>query len=310
MKRTLSRLCLPWTFVFVSLAAPQTKRTVVIEEIQSADAKQAQLVRDTVGFWLKRSEDLRVVGAGGDIVLSGSVAPSRPRQVAIVIGAKRVSLTEKIEGSDSDVGFLAKQLANRIHFRLTQKWLPEIASSERFTPRDTLIVAASDPIQQIEPPAPSGSTQPKVKASLNVDRGAGSTYTFGETVKIGFKVDRECFVTIYNVDSAGNVTLLFPNPYSTNNRVVANKEYNIPGDTEPWDIEVGGDEGLERVTLIATLTPWNFPGREDSAKAISVVSKGIDLFAKSLQVKLRADKIDSYTTASVRFYSVKKRGQE
>lgn len=276
---------------------------IFIAEIRASNPAQAKVVSDTLVFWLKRSGSVKLAMArnAADIVLTGRVTPNAdaPNQVCLTINAG--SLSEERAGEAADLGFMTRQVANTIHHRVTGKWLRGIGNNEKLTAQDTLILLASDPLQQVAPSAEQNTE--KINLSLTVDRGADSTYHFGETVKIHFRVDRDCLVSIFNTDNQGVTTLLFPNRYSPNNQVRANRDYELPGNNEPWEIAVEGTEGMETVTLIATKTDWDFPGKEEAGKGISVVSRGLDSFAKSLRVKLK-DK--GFSKATVTFYSAKK----
>ena len=69
----------------------------------------------------------------------------------------------------------------------------------------------------------------------------------GGALTFTVKPDLDCFLTLINVDQKGRTTVLFPNKFNQNNKVLANQELKVPG------AEIGGfklifrDPGKETV---------------------------------------------------------------
>ncbi len=91
-------------------------------------------------------------------------------------------------------------------------------------------------------------TPPVVK--IWTDKGddrSGNTpiYYVGEQIYISFQVDKDSYVTIYDVDSTGNVNILFPNPYHTDNLARGGRIYTLPSTNYDYDLVIQGPTGKE-----------------------------------------------------------------
>jgi len=104
---------------------------------------------------------------------------------------------------------------------------------------------------------------PYLDVEVWVDKGEGATYHPGEDIKIYFQASRDCYIVLYNIDTRGYVSLLYPldrwdDPYVEGGRV-----YRIPDRFDDYDLTVNGPEGVEYIQAVASLKPLdlpNFPG--------------------------------------------------
>ncbi len=87
------------------------------------------------------------------------------------------------------------------------------------------------------------------------NRGDGGTYYYGEDLTIFFQADRDCFVTLLDIDSTGKVTRLFPNAQSRSNRIQAGRVYRFPGPGSTFRYEIVPPAGIEVIKAIATTRP-------------------------------------------------------
>uniref|UniRef100_A0A7C6AER8 DUF4384 domain-containing protein n=1 Tax=candidate division WOR-3 bacterium TaxID=2052148 RepID=A0A7C6AER8_UNCW3 len=78
-------------------------------------------------------------------------------------------------------------------------------------------------------------------------------YTFypGDRIKIFFKADRDCYVSIYDIDAGGRESILFP-PQGENGYIKKGKVYELPPPDADYDYEVTGPEGIERIIILAS----------------------------------------------------------
>ncbi len=82
----------------------------------------------------------------------------------------------------------------------------------------------------------------------------------GDNITFSFRTDRDCYLTLVDISTDGELNVIFPNCYHKDNYVRAGKTYTIPGPDYGFEFEVGGPTGIERVKAIATLTPYRmFP---------------------------------------------------
>lgn len=70
-------------------------------------------------------------------------------------------------------------------------------------------------------------------------------YYIGEQIYISFQVDKDSYVTIYDVDSTGNVNILFPNPYHKDNLARGGRIYTLPTTNYEYDLVIKGPTGKE-----------------------------------------------------------------
>lgn len=97
---------------------------------------------------------------------------------------------------------------------------------------------------------------PKPAFTIDVwtDRGDGATYQVGDSIRIYFRVSRDAYVTIYDVDAAGRVTIIYPNDYDQDNFARAGRVYSLP--SQPgYDFTVTPPAGTGYVQAVATLAP-------------------------------------------------------
>ncbi|MEW6756463.1 MAG: caspase family protein, partial [Candidatus Latescibacterota bacterium] len=74
----------------------------------------------------------------------------------------------------------------------------------------------------------------------------------GDPVYFHFRSDRDAYLTLLNVGAEGSITILYPNQFYPNSRVVANKTYTIPSPEMGFELHLSGPPGQEMVKAIAT----------------------------------------------------------
>ncbi len=104
------------------------------------------------------------------------------------------------------------------------------------------------PVTGVEDP---GTTDPDIK--VWTDKGdKNPTYYVDERIYISFTVQKDSYVTLYDVDSTGNVNVLFPNPYHQDNLVRKGRVYTIPTNNYGYDLIIQGPTGDEVIYGIAS----------------------------------------------------------
>jgi len=115
------------------------------------------------------------------------------------------------------------------------------------------------PIERLIPVPQEG----QVRLNIWPNKACGSTYYIGEHIDISFTVDQDSYVTIYDIDVTGNVTILFPNAYYKDNLARAGRVYTIPNKFMSYTLVVEGPSGLELLEGIASTDGyyhWFFDG--------------------------------------------------
>lgn len=101
----------------------------------------------------------------------------------------------------------------------------------------------------------------KINVDVWFDKQCGSSYTQGEKIIISFKTNTDGYVTIYDIDTRGDVSILFPNKHYPDNHVKGNQVYSMPNRSYSYDLVVQGPEGIEYVDIVASTDPyyhWNY----------------------------------------------------
>lgn len=123
-----------------------------------------------------------------------------------------------------------------------------------------------------------------------VDR-SDYTYAEGEDVKLFVKTSEDAYVTILNVDPAGQTTILFPNEYQPDNLVRADRVVEVPDPASLSRIVVTGTTGTELIKVIASTEPIApFEAQQLAAagpyQVVSTRGQGV---ARSLAVTMLGD---------------------
>lgn len=113
------------------------------------------------------------------------------------------------------------------------------------------------------------------------------SYRIDDNITFSFKADKNCYLTLIDISTNGELKILFPNCLHKNNYVRAGHTYNIPAQEHGFKFEVGGPAGIERLKAIATLKPLQifdidcdsgpFYGlARDNSRAINIVTQKVN----------------------------------
>jgi len=80
-------------------------------------------------------------------------------------------------------------------------------------------------------------------------------YEIGSTLQINFNVDREMYVLMILVNSAGELTYLFPNPFQTDNLLKPEYNYQIPPKKASFTLDISEPRGEDRIIAFASSEP-------------------------------------------------------
>jgi outer membrane protein OmpA-like peptidoglycan-associated protein len=100
-----------------------------------------------------------------------------------------------------------------------------------------------------------------IDVSVWFDKQCGAPYMQGEKIIINFSVSQDAYVTVYDIDTRGQVSVLFPNSMMPDNLIRANRTYSMPNPSYTYDLVVEGPEGIEYVDVAASTDPyyqWNY----------------------------------------------------
>ncbi len=91
------------------------------------------------------------------------------------------------------------------------------------------------------------------------NKAEGKSYGQGEHIIVYFQANRDCYVTIYNLDTRGNVNLLFPMDHNDPIYVEGGKVYTIPDYYDEYELVVEGPPGTEYIQAVASLDWYEVP---------------------------------------------------
>jgi hypothetical protein len=91
------------------------------------------------------------------------------------------------------------------------------------------------------------------------DHDTGSNYYEGDNVTIYFKTSQDAYVTIYDLDSRGNVNLIFPPSPTDNHLVQAGEVYQIPDPSADYTLTLEGPPGNENIQMVASTDYFPVP---------------------------------------------------
>jgi len=128
-------------------------------------------------------------------------------------------------------------------------------------------------------------------------------YRIGDRIVVYFRSDRDCYLTLFNIGTSGKLTVLFPNYLFQNNFITANKMYAIPGEEYPFEYELSGPPGVEKIKAIATTSKRNLVDFEFSkAEFFHSVESGIAARDISIVAKKMGEvPVDSWAEAACEF---------
>jgi hypothetical protein len=151
---------------------------------------------------------------------------------------------------------------------------------------------------------PPSSTQPNpFTIEVKVDK---KTYHIGEKIVIIVRASRDCYLTLYDISTQGEVTQIFPNRYASDNLINGGQVYRIPNERDVFDFEIIGPPGIERVRAIGTIDNVNFVDQRkiDKTETFPRIYENASQFDKSVSEKLQAMPAERWAEASITFQVV------
>lgn len=111
------------------------------------------------------------------------------------------------------------------------------------------------------PPSPAPPTTGGAPLGVKIwtDKTA---YRLGETIRFGLRVNRDAYVTLVNIGTSGDVTVIFPNRFHPDHLVRGGQDVMIPPADSGFTLTVQPPAGLEQVRAIATEERVQFQARD------------------------------------------------
>lgn len=134
------------------------------------------------------------------------------------------------------------------------------------------------------------------------DRGEGGVYEGGEVLTLFFRASEDAYVTIFNVNPAGTVRMVFPNQWDSDNLVKRGHLYAIPA-AGAYRFVTGPPFGTEQVFALVTLAPLGEEVTDDAWSGLSLPHDG-EAFANRLKAAV-ADRPEAEWSLTNTFFHVK-----
>ena len=91
-----------------------------------------------------------------------------------------------------------------------------------------------------------------IKIDIKLDK---PTYYIGEKLITSFQTNRDCYFYLINISTDNKIYIIFPNKYSSDNLIQANKRYYFPDKNSNFDFEIDEPYGKDKLIFIASKTP-------------------------------------------------------
>ncbi len=114
--------------------------------------------------------------------------------------------------------------------------------------------------------------------SVDVDR-PSRRYKPGDPLTLQIRSQSACYATIFDVGTSGNVTVLLPNRYRSDNRIRAGTQVSFPSASDGFRYVVSPPVGTERIVVVGTsqrldLTPADLVNYENSRSVFMTAPAG------------------------------------
>lgn len=95
--------------------------------------------------------------------------------------------------------------------------------------------------------------------SARLDKAGGTpSYKVGDKMVVKVRANQDCNVVVFNYDSTGTLTQIFPNDYQQDGFVKSGDTVEIGGAESPFDYQISGKGGPEKVFVYAYPTGSDF----------------------------------------------------
>lgn len=146
------------------------------------------------------------------------------------------------------------------------------------------------------------NTQLSVQTWLDRDvNGTGnSDYNIGDKIKISTNVNESAYVYLFDIDTNGNVSMIFPNSLNPNNFVGAGETKTFPQPGANFDFTVSGPTGIDQVLVVASRTPLSVNQIADIRTGQGRV-QGADALARALSIVVSPINQNDWVSDAVSF---------
>lgn len=87
----------------------------------------------------------------------------------------------------------------------------------------------------------------------------GASFGQGENLVVYFRANRDCYVTVYDLNTEGDINLLYPYDPRDDHFIEGGRVYTIPDYYDDFVLRVNGDPGLEFIQAVASEDYFEVP---------------------------------------------------
>ncbi|MDR1915788.1 MAG: DUF4384 domain-containing protein [Synergistaceae bacterium] len=132
----------------------------------------------------------------------------------------------------------------------------DVKSGTTTATRDIVLAEDDDAAEQPVGSTPDGLGVEEMHkndfvTTLTSDRSDG-VYNIGDKMVLSFKSEADAYVTILDFTPSGQIVMLFPNKWVSDNFVKAGTEIKIPAEGQKFSMKAGGPVGVDVIKAIAT----------------------------------------------------------
>ena len=148
--------------------------------------------------------------------------------------------------------------------------------------------------------AASAPAAERLQIKVSTDK---ASYRIGDTVQFRLRVNRDAYVTLVNIGTSGDVTILYPNRFHSSHLVRGGQDVTIPPPESGFVLTVQGPTGFDQVRAIATeepvqLHPSDFGGQAPTFRSLDPVqTRSLAVAIKAERDRVAADKWAEHVVA-------------
>lgn len=154
------------------------------------------------------------------------------------------------------------------------------------TPNDEFYALKSDFFKEVQ----------QTENHFNIELWANkSDFRIGENITFYFRSKRDCYLNLVDINSRGELTLLFPNRFHTDNFIRAGRTYRIPDANYGFELEIQPPAGTDRIYAIAGNSPIDIFNSNFDQSAFTGITRGQtrSIEARGIVVKLKNTHLNS-----------------
>jgi hypothetical protein len=78
------------------------------------------------------------------------------------------------------------------------------------------------------------------------------SYKIGEQMTVSFSVKKPMYVRIVWINSKGDISTLFPNPFQTDNYMKPGQTYQVPPVNAEFSVDIGAPTGIDKIRAVGS----------------------------------------------------------